>query len=230
MTERTKEHLDTFRFAPSAESLRYMQELKAELPTIQKDFPEVKGLGFFGSRTLGTDRPDSDLDTFIFYNSADIPKKAAQPRSPMSVLKRPKTDRFEILRDALQKQLAKNNLAHSSLIAIDIEPGTTQAYTTALIEAVANHEIDESPVNNRPDRSTAYMAYLMSRFSLATGHEVYQSRKQVLDYLAKLPDGEKYFQVLMNHLAYAERAKHPQTGLPPLPRTIAEAREYFLTE
>lgn len=230
MPERSKEHLDTFRFAPSVESLRYMQELKAELPAIQKDFPEVKGLGFFGSRTLGTDKPGSDLDTMVFYNSADIPEDAQVPRSPMSTLKRPKTDRFKMLDDLMHTMLKKNNLEHSSLIAIDIEPRITQAYIIALLEAVDNHEIEEKPTTQQLDKSTAYMAYLNSRFHLATGAQVYKSRKQVLDFLQKKPDGEKYFQVMMNHLAYTERAKHSQTGLPKLPQTIAQAREYFLME
>ncbi len=207
-----------------------MQELKQWLPDLHKQFPEVKGFGFFGSRTLGTEKSTSDLDTVVFYNSHDIPQEEAVPRTPLSTLRRPKTDRMAQLDTVMKAKLSKNHLEHSSLIAVDIEPHTTQAYVVALIEAIENNEIDKNPKTNRLDRSTAYMAYLMSRFYLATGREVYQSRKQVLDYLQKFPKGEKYFKVLMNHLAYTERAKHPQTGLPPLPKTIAEARQYFLTE
>lgn len=227
MTERAG-HLDTFRFAPSEESLRMMQGLKRALPGVQKKFPEVKGFGFFGSRVLGTDRPESDLDTIVFFNSNDAPPDP-KPH-PMSLLKRPRSDRLKELGEAMKEKLASWNLENSTVVAVDISPEMTQAYLTAFIEAIDNNELSENPSADRPHLATAFAAFLLSRFHIAAGDEVYSNRKFVLDYLERQPKGERYFKALMNHLAYTERVRHPQDGRPRLPKTIAEARKYFFVK
>ncbi len=70
-------NLDTLeerRFTPNPESLKKMIALKNHLKVIQKEFPQVVGIGFFGSRTLGRERQQpenpSDLDTTVFYDGS----------------------------------------------------------------------------------------------------------------------------------------------------------------
>lgn len=225
--------LHEVRFAPSRESLVAMRHLKQSLPELQKDFPELKGFGFFGSRVLGTEDPaKSDLDTAVFYNSDDLPEGQTAPTVPLSTLKNPKTSRLQTLGTAIKKKLAADHLENSTLVAIDISPEITRAFLAAFIEALDEGELEHRPIPlaNRNDRTAAFVAYLFSRFYLATGEEVYRNRKLILDYFERLPKGDHYFKALMNHLAYGERFRFPETGRPPLPQTIAEAREYFLTK
>lgn len=65
---------DIRRFTPSKESLGHMKMFRDKLPFIKEQIPEVRGLGFFGSRTLGRERTDpskpSDLDVVIFYDGS----------------------------------------------------------------------------------------------------------------------------------------------------------------
>jgi len=76
---------------------------------------------------------------------------------------------------------------------------------------------------------------LYYRFFLAVGDEVYANRKYILDKLAQMPNGDKYFQILMRSLAWFERGKkdpsdNTPTSFKELPQTIKEARSYFINK
>lgn len=62
------------RFSPTRESLGYMKVFRDRLSAIQDQIPQVKGFGFFGSRTIGRERNDasrlSDLDIVVFYDGS----------------------------------------------------------------------------------------------------------------------------------------------------------------
>src|SRR5215469_1536883 len=66
------------RFAIDAENLELFLLLKATLPDVQKQFPFIKGVGFFGSRTKGKTRSTdsempSDIDICLFSDSSEEP-------------------------------------------------------------------------------------------------------------------------------------------------------------
>lgn len=68
--------LEQKRFVVSKESSSFMRAFRDRLPTIQKQIPQVKGFGFFGSRIIGKERADgsnpSDLDAIVFYDGSEF--------------------------------------------------------------------------------------------------------------------------------------------------------------
>lgn len=75
---------------------------------------------------------------------------------------------------------------------------------------------------------------LCSRFFLAVGSDVYKNRQYILDTLEKTPRGREVFKAIMCFLQRLERTrsvpgKPPLTPYPHYPKTIEEARRYFLT-
>ena len=57
---------------PTKESLYHMFYMKDFLVDIQRDHPEVQGFGFLGSRAIGQEGDNSDLDTVVFVSSDGI--------------------------------------------------------------------------------------------------------------------------------------------------------------
>src|SRR5258708_9940117 len=58
--------IESHRFVVNKESLFYMKEVRKVLGELQDIVPQVQGIGFFGSRTLGRERIGSDLDCIIY--------------------------------------------------------------------------------------------------------------------------------------------------------------------
>ncbi len=67
--------LKDYRFNISENSLELMKKERAYLQEQQKKIPELAGLTFFGSRTLGREKESSDLDMNVFYDSSDCWKE-----------------------------------------------------------------------------------------------------------------------------------------------------------
>ena len=104
---------DNHRFSPTVESLAAMKSLRDDLENVKSVHPEIAGLSFFGSRTVGlesrsSDNP-SDLDMNIFYDgSAFIPNETHLrfENGRLTVNKNAKTEYS-------QKTAARNALTHS---------------------------------------------------------------------------------------------------------------------
>lgn len=63
---------------PTQESLAVMRSIKKFLPEMEARFPEIYGVTFFGSRTLGREKETSDLDMMVFYDGSKWETKIAE--------------------------------------------------------------------------------------------------------------------------------------------------------
>ena len=244
-------HLDKFRFAPRNTSIEKMQSFQEWLPDLQKHIPQVKGMGFFGSRTTGTDRssvPGSDLDVVAFFDNSEVVNKLFESGRPEDGVRA-----FHLQR-ALEGRIREAVTEKMQSLNLPINRSTTNKgpnetiFTNDISEVVTklaiNHFItfvDGKAIAKNPSPEADISAYepiiwgLVSRFHLAIGSEVYQSRKFILDELQKLPNGEKYFKILMRYLQLIERRKVTKSrgSLPDfkhLPDTIDEARSFFMLQ
>ncbi|MBN1464027.1 MAG: nucleotidyltransferase domain-containing protein [Paludibacteraceae bacterium] len=69
-----EQRYETKRFLPSSEAVGEMKEIRDQLREAQARNPAIKGIGFFGSITMGTENENSDIDVVFFYNS-DVARK-----------------------------------------------------------------------------------------------------------------------------------------------------------
>jgi predicted nucleotidyltransferase len=63
---------EQYRFPVTPESMQIMQKAKLAISELTNSHPYLSGIGFFGSRTKGREKPESDLDVIIFYDSSKI--------------------------------------------------------------------------------------------------------------------------------------------------------------
>lgn len=249
--------LEARRFKPTPESSRLFKQFRKELKDAQKEMPEVRGLGFFGSRTIGqenaSDTPNpSDLDLIVFYDGESPLARELDP-SERRLRGIGYDPHKKYIQSYFSKRMQDLNLpvdkdVHRTIGAIDISPNETTSKLRLL-----NREFDdyvkkgilkpwEAPewdeehfmgVGYNSSIQEPVLWSLASRFFLVIGEDVYRSRKFILDSLAETEDGEKYFTLLMNFLQYTEREKatekRPNTpSYEGYPKNIKEARSYFL--
>lgn len=72
MPEATDKQLEKRRFVISPESVEMLKKTREAFSRLKQNYLFLSGLGFFGSRTKGREREDSDIDVVIFYDSSRI--------------------------------------------------------------------------------------------------------------------------------------------------------------
>ena len=214
MPEAASSRLETHRFVINPESLGAMKRVRDALPVLQGEFPYLKGVGFFGSRTKGMENQDSkisDLELCLFFDDTDY-----------------------------QGSSAYNNLMSAQstireITGLEIDPflvNISRANTDSNIDMfskIANYALSHG---NSHLGFSLPVCDLMFQFSLAVGDDVYKNRAYILNKFKTLPQGEEYFQLLMDALTRTERSfiKYPIPDYEHMPKTIAEAEKYFLTK
>lgn len=240
--------LETRRFIFSPESLVLMKETREMFKDLQADFPELKALSFFGSRTLGREHGEkietfehptlgsyeqktlfSDLDLFFLYDEDE-----------MDLLE--EGDVYHTRNDAIidritnfSKVLGAKKIANRlNVIGEDISEAATKEALVDLKDQKNSWAVWKQQGFNLSNS----IYRLVARFLLSVG-DVKQLREEVIADLEKDEEGELYWSRLMEVLSEFERpefdhhASEPTpTGLPKYkyPKTLAEARKYFLTE
>jgi hypothetical protein len=227
MSEKTQgdpeEYLRHNRFFIDEPTRQLIEAERKVLANLQTDAPELKGLAFMGSRLKGTHRPDSDLDSVLFYDSAELQKG----RDYDDFRRRER----QVISDAQSRLALAAGKIKLEISMVDVSPEATQKD----LERFAKKS-DITSKNN-----------LIFRFYYGAGEEIYGP---VLDKLSEMPDGEQIFKKLLEELSKHERvlsAREARTGptdsyeeeitifhRPPdipyeggYPKTIAEAREFF---
>jgi hypothetical protein len=212
------------RFSISPESMELLKDARAQFVKLKEKIPELGGITFFGSRTLGTEKLNSDIDCVLFTELNESPKK--------------KHDHLIELREIIevaQKKLnsyEKNSLAPWSIMGIiDIsKEGTDEdiAEFKNLIKEQRRGRTRGKTTQPHPPAGS-----LITRFFLGTGEGLYKNRKYILEKLAQEKDGEILWQNIIKYLSYFERTgkttKRP--GLPAYenyPQTLAEAQKFFI--
>lgn len=235
MAESNHIELQDRRFKISETSLDLMKSLRDNLTDVQKAIPQVKGLGFFGSRTLELEESTSDLDMVVFYDGSAFPveiyedpvdlleaglevkdgqvifnKQLVEQRRHMGMLITHARSKFE---GQIQSNYVK--FLESRLDLQEVEQLRSQRKSIAIVDisqeatdAVLSIFIDEilRPFFDH-DRPSENTIKLLSRFFLCVGDEVYRNRKYILDKLEKHERGEGCFKGLMAYLRAFERTR-----------------------
>lgn len=221
MTELKTSPLEQKRFPLTERSLVIMKKAKEVFAELKVEFPYLSGVGFFGSRARGLERPDSDMDACIFYDANQL-LIDTNIDSEMVRIK----DRFsEVMGVPLGQHTGwKKNLSQEKT-DIDIY----NFFKFAKMVGNRNRVEAIAVLERIPETQN-----LFSRFFLGVGDKVYDNRQYILDQFSEVPEGDKYFELLMGSLASFERDNRPNRSDVPLytryPKTIADAREYFLTQ
>lgn len=208
--------LEQKRFIVKPESLGIMKRVRDSIPTLQKDYPYLRGVGFYGSRTTGMENRDgkiSDMDMCLFFDDTDY-------------------QGIPVYNDLMstKDEIMKITGVKTEPFLINISRANTDS-NIDMFSRLANHALTHG--QSYLDLSLP-VSDLVYQFYFAVGDDVYKSRAYILNKLKTLPRGEEYFQVLMNTLTRRERfcstRKYPMPNYDRMPKTIAEAEKYFFTE
>ncbi|MBI2032758.1 MAG: nucleotidyltransferase domain-containing protein [Candidatus Levybacteria bacterium] len=240
--------LETHRFQITPDSMASMKGLRDSLGEIQRDLPQVKGLGFFGSRTKGLERSDSDLDIAVFYDGSEF--GTLRPTDGQEILRRSLViDREkgtvkvgnsdEAVKPIKERQTLEERMRQSIEERTGVKIGFTpvdisQAATDRLLSEFRKEAWDPSQASATvyPDEHIK----LLARFFLSAGKQIYKNREYIFDELRRNPNGEELFKLLMKRLAAFERTRNVLRGNPRkgrvefkgYPKTIEEGEKYFL--
>lgn len=216
-------NLETHRFNIKSESKNLIDSVKASFEEYKIQEPSLVGITFFGSRTLSKENTGSDIDFCVHFDSSVYkPEDRSKKRKELLYY-------FE------------NVAKQKGVTGIPFIVDGSQEMTDRLIKSFKGDVVKNTNSFNHPykidKRGVGVLNWgLVSRFFLGIGDGLYKSRQYILERLQSDPNGEKYFQVLMQFLQFCERTvkteKRPE-GLPKyrnFPKSIAEAKEYFLTQ
>ena len=226
MPRRTIEYQQGHGFDMSTNSLIGMKLLRDHLTALQKEFDFVQGLGFYGSRTKGRARefnpeqPDklgSDFDLCLFYDGADFQGNNGDFETNIQA----KVIKF------ISSRVPNIKQGEGSTVIIDISRKATNESLNEFITSV-RQDTDPFSLNNRK---------LLARFFLGVGDGLYENRTYILNELSKQDNGDNLLNILMQRLHGFERIRnddpdHPNQNPIPYsgyPKTIAEAKKYFIT-
>ncbi len=213
-------------FGISPESMELLKDARAQFIKLKEKIPELGGITFFGSRTLGTEKPESDIDCVLFAELNESPEK--------------KYDHLFELKGKAQEELnlyQKNTnslVPYSIMDIIDISKEGTDEDIKDFQHLVNEQKrgrlgFTKGSTTQPPPSASS----LITRFFLGIGEGLYENRKYILEKLAQEKDGDMLWQKIIEYLSYFERtgktAKRP--GLPAYenyPQTLAEAEKFFI--
>lgn len=226
------------RITPTKESLGYMKFFRDKLPSIQQEIPQVKGLGFFGSRVVGKERKSlshkSDLDIVVFYDGSEFEvddspfitekfRNARRGRLDLLFnIEKVATNLMRELRLPLNRDAIGQNATIQTIDISSIE--TDRALEMFVNYADANTNRRSQEITPERMNIIGNTFPLISRFLLGIGENLYKNRAYVLNKLEAMENGEYYFRGMMNCLKGIQEVKHQQGKLP---QTISEAYSYF---
>lgn len=202
-----------------------LKEARIQFVKLKEKIPELSGMSFFGSRTLGKEKPESDLDCVLFISNKQSEINTSQ--------------KLEIA-GTVGKELNLYNEDRNPLViydimgVVDISPKATDDD----IMHFRNIEKEQKRVGVNFTGANSFMppeyaTRLLTRFFLGIGEGLYENRKYILEKLAGQEDGELLWQKIIEYLSLFERGMGKRTPLTPYehyPKTIAEARQYFITQ
>lgn len=240
--------LESSRFVFSPETIGLLKQAREHLKTLQKNNPEIKGMGFIGSRMVNREHNDSDLDCLLFYDGSKYDKwKDKKPVYDTNTGEHEwkEVDLIEPIRHDLD--LAYGVLS-GHLYRINFDTGTPVQYeifnTIDISEYSMKDNInkfrelikEENYVKGeRKDLPHRLVWRTVALFFMSIGEDVYIARRKFLQELESLPDGEKLWQEIIKCISWIERDAETEKrySLPKYnfyPATISEAKKFFITK
>lgn len=219
---------ETYRFELSDETIKYLKQAKLDLFELQKIAPCIKGFTFFGSRIVKGETEKSDLDYIIFYDEEEY---RVQDYSHLPSI-------YNIYNE--WRELDKRLTFNEWLVMVNNKsqckvPYGVGAAINVSSDGIKNNvagfirEIEKYP----KDKLGGYSWSIVSTFFLGVGDEIEKIRYEILSRIEREKNGEAIFQAVMEKLSSVERtmATKKRPGLTDYigyPKTIAEAKKYFL--
>ena len=192
--------LDSYTFTPIPESRAAIGNLEVAFQELKQKYPYLSGFGVFGSRAKGTEHPQSDYDICIFYDSDKITGLQSGNKDQWQQI-------ILTVGQALGAPLDHRILDKSEGFRVDISKTQTDKHFEMFIEAASpfiNQDFNDTVLNNVGIPPTQD---LYSRFFMVFGDEVHKNKEYILKKLTKIPDGDKYLQILMKSLEWFEKGK-----------------------
>ncbi len=186
------------------------KDVRAVVEGMKKDFPDVVGIGLFGSLVKGYAHPSSDVDAFLFMDIERF-SSAAPDESGMRVVS--PSIRGKFLMDEFMRRIqARGRMIDHVFLGR------------------ADHSFLESLLSRPSEHSAKYLARF---FMISSGTEILSYREFILDRLVELKDkGDYLFLGMMDELSRLENFGFPEEVIRArrklYPVTLEAARAYFL--
>jgi hypothetical protein len=236
------------RLPVSPESIILLKGVKKQFKEIQKEMPEINGMAFFGSRTVGIEKEHSDLDCVLFYDGSKYwfntePKYKYNPETrenlPTGEFWRKNADEcamYSKIKSVFYTHYfsGKNsNITYQIANILDISKDGIDEKMSKFIHLINNEGIRFKAISQMGHLNSAAWE-MIAPFLFGIGDGLYKARKYILDILEKREDGEKIWHKMVTFISHVERDnKTKKRGpLPPFkeyPKTIAESRAFFFT-
>ncbi len=236
MSPETARTLPEHRYLPTDESLRIMQEVKRFLPEAEQKFPELYGVSFFGSRTIGREKPTSDLDMMVFYDGSELDATEERLHDEEKKLSRDRTkwlehsEKIDELRAFERDTAAYLKKAHDlfaeklaalgipidehhkemgkAVFVLDVSPGALENVYTGLqaFISLGTNYGKKELTISGNDLVVRSIFRPMGILCLSAGPRIKEMRRNLFAKFENDPKGEFYFQGLMKYLEFFERS------------------------
>lgn len=235
--EKLPNKLEDNRFVISKESMELMKKERVYFEEKKKEVPELAGITFFGSRTVGKEKENldnkeeekSDLDMCVFYDSSSAWEF--------------KDGKFELNQNKIDDIKEKIfNLGYFN----SYYTRKLKEYTASFLIDISSHNLEiiindfrslflDSYIEFNKESVPMEAWHVAPIFFLGVGDGLYKARGEIFDILEKLPNGQIIWEKIVDYISEIERDKKtkkrdPLTPYNNYPRTIDKAREYFNSE
>lgn len=186
------------------------RDVRAVVEEMKRDFPDVVGIGLFGSLVKGYAHPSSDVDAFLFMDIERF-SSATPDESGMRVIS--PSIRGKFLMDEFMRRIqARGRMIDHVFLGR------------------ADHSFLESLLSRPSEHSAKYLARF---FMISSGTDILSYREFILDRLVELKDkGDYLFLGMMEELSRLENFGFPEDVIKErrklYPVTLEAARAYFL--
>ena len=225
--------LETSRFNLSTETLAYLKQARQDLRELQKIAPFISGVSFLGSRMVGNEKKDSDLDCIICYNKEELTKNNGGISSLKFVdIIDEYNSKYSKTFESFKKWLKEINIKNDIKIPYHVA-GVVDISESGIVEIIEKFYLYlESNSDTSEKYATRYVWPIVTPFFFSLGNDVYKARQKILSELSKRDDGEKLWKEIVEHLSLIERdiKTEKRDSLPKYktyPKTIEEAKKFF---
>ncbi len=223
------------RFLMTVESRQIFDGLRAVFSEMQSTRSWLKGLGFFGSRTISVEKSNSDVDLYVFYDGDEYLEKGEVGRPIMRggrlvvEKSKPRSRGFpkDMILSGLEIYLEK--MVGRRYPIMRTKDGHDERWVGVDIsKRQTDLDFDDFVKNANLEQPVSQA--MIVRFLLSVGKPVYENRGYILDKIEKMDNPDYYVSALMNGLQEFERLKKREHAIAyeHYPRTLEEARKYFL--
>jgi hypothetical protein len=213
--------LEKQRFHVSPESRAHIRALEAGLKAVQSEYPEFKALTFFGSRILGKERDDSDIDAVLFCDVSALEERPER----REVIENNSKQLFASIWEQEFENTEGGQRYHIQFADCSQE---NIDYATGFFVG----EGDRPPSVGEPSE----LDYtVVAPFLLAVGN-IYPVRRKILEAFEHEKKPEQWYKKLINRIEHFERVDSRKNiddsrstlSYGKFPQTLEKGKKYFL--